>query len=353
MMTARLLTDQPLWAASHLHPTPAGPFQLGDPAARASAAVKALFGGVRTPLMEAPLPEGFPPWPLLMRREAPRSQFDVLLDLARHPPSQSRSPPQPHGESLPLPPVLVAVAGAGSRFHGSGGRPWVALEGNLHVCVALTLDPPRALPLPLLTPVVVNAMAGAVEDLPEFGGRVGIKWVNDLLVSGQKVGGALAATLMQGGQVGSVVLGFGLNVAQTPQVERSLHDPPVGSLHALAGPGGAPKVHTGPLLASILGRLAVTLAALTDDPERAARDILAQYRHRSVILGKEVEVLQDVTSEAAGAGGGGAAKAAAADLRPVRGRVLAIGPGLELSLEGHPEPITRGRLSWALGGPHG
>jgi len=288
--------------------------------------VEALFRGVESPLMECAVAEGLPPWPLLMRRRAPESQFDVLLEVARH--------------EAGLPPVLVALAGSGTRFHGSGGRPWVALEGNLHVCVVLSLSPPRPLPLPLLTPLVVTAMAEAVEALPGFGGRVGIKWVNDLLVNGQKVGGALAATLMQGGEVGSVVLGFGLNVARTPQVERALRSPPAASLDALAGPEGSGALHPGSLLGSVLRGLEVALVRLQLDPEVAKRDILTQYRRRSVILGSEVEVVEEVTSQGAGSAG-----------PPVRGRVRAIGPGLELYLEGHPHPITRGRLMWPIRAP--
>lgn len=326
-MIAQILTDQPQWASSHLHPIPVGPFHRPEPEPVGDAVLKGLFDSDLCDLWAAPLPDGFPPWPVLMRREAPESQFDVLLRVAR--------------KARALPPALVAVAGSGMRFHGAHGRPWVAVEGNLHVCVLFSLDPPRPLSPVLVTPLVVNAMAQVVEALPGFGGRVGIKWVNDLLVDQHKVGGALASTLSQGAEVGTVLVGFGLNVAKAPSVERSRFTPPVCALQSLQVESEASgSLPLGALFASSLRALASGFSRWVADPVGTGEAIVAEYCRRSSILGTEVEVVEEEPATPKGVQGGGGVLA--------RGRVRAIGPGLELYIDGMARPVTQGRLRWPL-----
>jgi len=321
-MSGHIWTDDPGWASAFMDPLEIGPFQSATPVWLENPWRERLLG-TSMPWAAAGLPALSPPWPMILRREAPESQFDVLLALAR--------------AGVPLPPVVVAVAGSGFGFHGSAGRPWVALEGNLHVCVLFTLNRPRPLPLPLLTPWIVNEMADVVDALPGFPGRVGIKWVNDLLVDHHKVGGAIAATLSQGNDVGSLLVGMGLNVAKQPKVERAQDSPLLAALEDLAATMGAPAPQAGGILASFLVRLDKAFARLEADPVGEGEAILARYCSRSLILGEEVEVVDDQAGNTPPPG-----------QLLARGRVRSIGSGLALDIEGHATPVTRGRVRWPL-----
>jgi BirA family biotin operon repressor/biotin-[acetyl-CoA-carboxylase] ligase len=68
----------------------------------------------------------------------------------------------------------------------------------------------------LLTLVPALALVDAVHALSGGSLRPGIKWVNDVLLEGRKIGGALTATETQGDRVRALLLGIGLNVACRP-----------------------------------------------------------------------------------------------------------------------------------------
>lgn len=92
---------------------------------------------------------------------------------------------------------------------GQMRRPWESPPGNLHVAFAWP-EPSRA-----LSPLV-PMMAGAAlaEGLEELGVPVRLKWPNDILWNGRKIGGVLVEE-----RGGRVIVGFGLNVVQAPPPE--------------------------------------------------------------------------------------------------------------------------------------
>lgn len=105
--------------------------------------------------------------------------------------------------------VIVAEGQRGGR--GRLGRSWESPYGtNLYASVILrpALAPDAA---PRLTPVVGAALAEAIgRVVPSV--RIAIKWPNDLLIDGKKVGGILSEASILGGRLEYVVVGFGLNV---------------------------------------------------------------------------------------------------------------------------------------------
>lgn len=110
---------------------------------------------------------------------------------------------------------LVVVADQQVRGRGRMGREWVSPPGG-GLWLSLILRPP--LPLARLGPLALVASVGAraaIERVAQVPCRV--KWPNDLLVSGSKVGGIL--TEASGGCACSppeyVVLGIGVNVNLT------------------------------------------------------------------------------------------------------------------------------------------
>jgi BirA family biotin operon repressor/biotin-[acetyl-CoA-carboxylase] ligase len=102
--------------------------------------------------------------------------------------------------------VLAEAQTAGRGRHGSD---WFSPEtANLYVSV---LFRPRIAPreLPLFVPIASLALAEAVwlESAPAL-----IKWPNDILVCGRKLGGALVEAPMVGDQLAYVILGIGVNL---------------------------------------------------------------------------------------------------------------------------------------------
>jgi BirA family biotin operon repressor/biotin-[acetyl-CoA-carboxylase] ligase len=106
----------------------------------------------------------------------------------------------------------VVLAGAQTAGRGRQGRGWASPAGNLYLSVLLRPEPPvaRWSLLPLLAGVAV------AEALEGEGLDVSLKWPNDVVVGGRKVGGILAEATSGPDGLESVVLGIGVNVALRP-----------------------------------------------------------------------------------------------------------------------------------------
>ena len=250
--------------------------------------------------------------------EAAESQFDILRDRAG-------SGELPAGST-------VCLAGSGRGFHGHRGRNWTATAGNLHVSVAL--EPRRIIShfgaVFMALPAVAAALA--IESAVPAAKPVGIKWVNDVVVGDAKIAGVIAHTRSSGMRVDHAVLGVGLNVETTPNIERSPFVPRAGSLRELD-----PRVKQDEVLGSLLHHLqALYQAVLAGDAGR----VVSAYRDRSVVLRREVEIHPETHPERE-------------EGSVIAGRVCAIGDDLELILEGRPVPVSRGRLLMAPRGNHG
>jgi BirA family biotin operon repressor/biotin-[acetyl-CoA-carboxylase] ligase len=106
----------------------------------------------------------------------------------------------------------IVVAEEQSAGRGRLGRSWESAKGvNLTFSVILR---PRVAPselglLPLLAGVAVCETIRETCRLD-----AACKWPNDVLVGGKKVCGILSESLLQGDDVGAVIVGIGLNVNQ-------------------------------------------------------------------------------------------------------------------------------------------
>jgi biotin-(acetyl-CoA carboxylase) ligase len=306
-----VFTDNPACARAFLPGLLTGPFRaIEAPGPGVGPAHRLLEPG---PVHTAPQRECG--WRhLLVREVAPMSQYDQLIALAR------AGSPLPHG--------IACLAGTGSGFHGFRDRPWATAPGNIHLTAVLTPQRPVPHAGTIFTVVAANAIVDTLDGLPALRGRAGIKWINDILVDGAKVGGALAWTQSQGDDITAVVVGIGLNVERTPAVERSPEVPAAGSLRDFVpSPDTLGVGEVAPRLLTALERHYTLLL------REGAGPAMDRYRARSAVLGREVMVRDDREW---------AHRAVLA-----RGRVRAVGDGLELYLAGNPTPLTRGRLEWA------
>jgi len=105
---------------------------------------------------------------------------------------------------------LLVVADEQTAGRGRQDRSWWAPRGTC-LLVSLVLRP--ALPLALAGQLTMCLGLGAVEGISaETSAGAVLKWPNDLLLAGRKLGGMLTELETAGGQLNYAVLGLGLNV---------------------------------------------------------------------------------------------------------------------------------------------
>ena len=147
-------------------------------------------------------------------------------------------------------------------------RRWEAPAGTNLLVSALFTEPP---PVPsLLTQAVGRAVLDAVERLvgQDLGGRLGLKWPNDLLLDERKLSGVLA---QRSAATGAIVVGMGLNVRWAPPDAASLVD------------GLGVEVTPGELLDRVLVELDRNLSL-------PVAEIVGRYRSRLLTLGARVRL---------------------------------------------------------------
>lgn len=173
----------------------------------------------------------------------------------------------------------VVVARHQTAGRGRAGRSWIAPpDAALQMTALLRVErPPRSLGvLPLLVGV---AVARAIETLAP-GLTCTLKWPNDVLISGRKVGGILLTSKVQGDQT-TLLIGIGVNVLGE-------HDAlPEGATSVAAEAGLAAAIGPGDLLPLVLDEL----GAVYDRFRRGDWDgDLDEWRSRASFLNERVQI---------------------------------------------------------------
>lgn len=254
--------------------------------------------------------------------DAPNSQFNALRDAAAS------------GKELPA--SVACLALGGKNFRGNRNRHWAIEKGNLHLTTFHVCDAPIAKVSHGFSLLPTVAATRALAGQAAKANHIGIKWVNDILIDGHKVAGALTATQLEGDVFHSVVMGLGMNVARTPVIEPSRFIPAAGCLNDLL-PGSSLTLPN--LFWKLLRSFYRAYHELTAEGYDA---LLDAYRRSSCCLGKDVIVWAESVTDFAAA-------------EPLaRGKLLAIESDLSLRIEGREETISKGRLafpehSWPMG----
>jgi len=174
---------------------------------------------------------------------------------------------------------------ADNQSYGRGrlGRTWVSPAGkNIYTSVILRpdgLDPQRAGMLPLLCAV---AVAEALKSHTGIEAR--IKWPNDILASGKKLGGILCEMRVEPGRVNHTVAGIGINVNMEDSDFPSDLKKLATSLRIETGT----RQRRTPILASVIDALSQWFDRFMAE---GGGPVALAWRERSATLGRSVRVV--------------------------------------------------------------
>lgn len=177
----------------------------------------------------------------------------------------------------------VVLAEGQTAGRGRRGQPWFSPSGvNLYASVLLRPSL-RPRDLGVFSLLASLALADAIR---ETGVLPAIKWPNDVLVQGKKVGGSLMECALRGEEIDYVILGVGVNLNVEPEV-----------LHGALGPSGVfatslaaavgHEIDRNAFAASFLSHLDRWLERWTTEGPPA---VLAAWRERDILTGRRVEV---------------------------------------------------------------
>jgi BirA family transcriptional regulator, biotin operon repressor / biotin---[acetyl-CoA-carboxylase] ligase len=99
----------------------------------------------------------------------------------------------------------VAIAQTQTAGKGQYGRQWASRAGGLYLSMNITPQPPAQMTL--------TTVWGLAELLNQAGIPVQIKWLNDLVIQGRKLGGILTEARWRGGEMAGAIVGIGLNIS--------------------------------------------------------------------------------------------------------------------------------------------
>ncbi|MCX7912423.1 MAG: biotin--[acetyl-CoA-carboxylase] ligase [Dehalococcoidales bacterium] len=101
----------------------------------------------------------------------------------------------------------VIVAGEQTQGRGRLSRSWVSPRGSIALSIILY---PEVIYLPYLVMITALAASAAIEGAASL--PTAVKWPNDLIVGGKKVGGILIENGWDGGVLRFSIVGIGINV---------------------------------------------------------------------------------------------------------------------------------------------
>jgi BirA family biotin operon repressor/biotin-[acetyl-CoA-carboxylase] ligase len=114
---------------------------------------------------------------------------------------------------------LWVWAGSQNAGRGRAGRNWTSRSGNLYASLLLRPDVPlgTASQLSLLAGIAAHDAIAALAAKARVRPSLQLKWPNDVLSGGSKLGGILLeSTSTASGNAPAVVIGIGINLAHAP-----------------------------------------------------------------------------------------------------------------------------------------
>jgi BirA family transcriptional regulator, biotin operon repressor / biotin---[acetyl-CoA-carboxylase] ligase len=101
----------------------------------------------------------------------------------------------------------IVIARTQTAGRGQRGREWYSAPGGLYLSLALTPD----LPATHGHQLTMGIAWGIANQLRQLGIPVSIKWPNDLILNGRKLGGILTETRIHRDRIHQAIVGVGIN----------------------------------------------------------------------------------------------------------------------------------------------
>ena len=135
----------------------------------------------------------------------------------------------------------VVIASEQTAGRGQWGRQWLSPEGGLYLSFGFAPQ----LDINLGYQLTLATAWGIAEQLRKYGVDVEIKWPNDLVLDGRKLGGILTETKVCAGKITQAVIGVGINWKNPV--------PPTGiNLHAWSSQGNSANIPCLEKLAAVI-----------------------------------------------------------------------------------------------------
>lgn len=163
---------------------------------------------------------------------------------------------------------------------GRSGRSFFSPEGG-NLYMSLILRPRDQAAGDHIT--VASAVASAVAIEKYYGIHCGIKWVNDLILNGRKVGGMVAQAHNYGSDDFYVILGIGINIYESGDIPKDIE----GRYGSLMGRScDIDKADAEDAAVGLAERIISEFSLYYDDFEGSG--CAAKYRDLSVVIGRDV-----------------------------------------------------------------
>lgn len=177
-------------------------------------------------------------------------------------------------EGAPEGTIIIAEEQTAGR--GRFGRTWVSPAGqNLYFTIIARPDVARLRALSMASPLAACLAIDANSAV-----RPQIKWPNDIIVGGKKLGGVLIETELSGENVRYALIGIGLNV------NYRVDDPSIAAIATSLVNEAATAVSRERLLAELLNQF----EALYERSRETRSEVHDWWRGRLDTIGRQVEV---------------------------------------------------------------
>ncbi len=196
----------------------------------------------------------------------------------------------------------IIVAEEQYKGRGRHGRTWASPKGGLWMSLIVDRNVIKEVPLnmyPLIAPLAVISSIDKIYNI-----KTHIRWPNDIVFKGKKIGGILIETSFKGNNIEGAIIGIGINTNIT-----NLPIPEADSLLRITGK----KIENSRLMELIFNELVNLI-------NKSHRDIKEKYKARLETLGKNVRIITT-------------------DKRIIEDKVVDIGDNGEIILEKNREKI--------------
>lgn len=176
-----------------------------------------------------------------------------------------------------LPLVIIAKKQTGGR--GRLGRSFVSKKGGLYLSY-VTKNFGNKFNAGLITACAAEAVAAAIDEI--CGIHCGIKWVNDVYINEKKVCGILTeGCFLNEGAPDKIIIGIGVNI------NKNFATKEIKDIATSLQRECKVKVDINQLAASLINHLEYNLQNIDD------LSFIENYRNKSIVIGKEVMVIQN------------------------------------------------------------